>query len=422
VTSFPDLVRDELLDSSAFPILAKLQSPHRLSKVSVKSDKARFSLDGLVEDSVEARSRPATSSPGTKLKILFAVAAWGLGHATRDLPLITRLLDCGHDVTVVSSERALALLKLELGRRCGFLEWPDIPLTLSKSAPLFYAKFTFSMPMAFRAIVAERRALEALLDARPFDRIISDSRFGIRSSRVSSFHLCHGLRFIAPRRNRGLEYVMDYVYHRCFGHTSKFAVPDTEFDSLSGDLSHDLRFIRRDRVTYIGILSGVRRRPVELDIDCYISISGREPQRQILEDIVLRQAYDVPGRVVVSLGKPEEAGQTRLLGRTEVRSFVNREQQQDLMNRARMIVSRSGYTTLMELAELGKNALLIPTPGQTEQEYLADYHFRRGSYYSTGQKRLDLPRDLIKAGGFPGYQSAHQTESSIDRFIELVTN
>jgi UDP-N-acetylglucosamine transferase subunit ALG13 len=378
-------------------------------------------LGGLVEDRIEARSRLTSSSPGTKLKILFAVASWGLGHATRDLPLIDRLLEGGHDVTVVSSERALALLKQELGRRCTFLEWPDIPMTLSKSAPLFYMKFTFSLPLAFRAIVAERRALEALLEWKHFDRIISDSRFGIRSPKVSSFQLCHGLRFIAPGRSRGPELLMEYVYHRCFGQTSKFVVPDTELDGLSGDLSHNLRFVHRDRLNYIGILSGVRRHPVERDIDCYISISGREPQRQILEDIILRQVYDVPGRVVVSLGKPEDVGQVRILGHAEVRSFVNRQQQQDLMNRAKMIVSRSGYTTMMELAELGRNALLIPTPGQTEQEYLADYHTQRGSFFSTVQNRLDLPRDLKLAARFPGYHSVQGTEASIDRFMKLVT-
>ena len=379
-------------------------------------------MGGRVEDQGRARSRRAASLPATNLKILFAVASWGLGHATRDLPLINRLLDCGHDVTVVSSERALNLLKLELGRRCTFLEWPDIPLTLSKTAPLFYAKFTISLPLAFRAIVAERRALEALLDDRPVDRIISDSRFGIRSRRVASFQLSHGLRFIAPGRTRAAELLMEYVYHRCFGRTSSFAVPDSELDGLSGDLSHDLRFVKRDRISYIGILSGVRCRPAEPDIDCYVSISGREPQRKILEDIVLQQVYDVPGRVIVSLGKPEEAGRIWRHGRSEIHSFVNRVEQEELMNRARMIVSRSGYTTMMELAELGKNALLIPTPGQTEQEYLADYHLQKGTYYSTTQDRLDLPRDLARAAKYPGYHPPHRTETSIDRFMELVTS
>lgn len=379
-------------------------------------------MDALIDDRATPQPLLADRSQHEKLRILFAVASWGLGHATRDLPLINRLLDCGHDVTIVSSDRALALLKLELGDRCSFLEWPDIPLTLSKSVPLFYAKFTLSMPLAFRAIVAENRSLDQLLSRRHFDRIISDSRFGIRSRRVPSYQLAHGLRFIAPRRSVPVEFAMEYFYHRCFGRSARFVVPDFASPGLSGDLSHNLRFVTPDRISYIGILSSIRRGAANDDIDCYVSISGREPQRGVLEDIVLRQVYDVPGRVVVSLGKPEEAGRSWTQGRATIYSYVNRRQQQELMNRARLIVSRSGYTTMMELAELGKTALLIPTPGQTEQEYLAAHHLARGTYYSVNQSRLDLPADIEIARGYPGFQPPHRTETSIVRFLELIAS
>src|SRR5262249_37789304 len=152
--------------------------------------------------------------------------------------------------------------------------------------------------------------VENLLQWHHFDRIVSDSRFGVRSPNVASFQVAHGLRFIAPRRNPAIELVMDYIYYRCFGRRTRFVVPDFAADSLSGELSHNLRFVRPDCISYVGILSGIRRLDVEEDIDCYVSISGPEPQRTILEDIILRQVYDVPGRVVISLGKPEEAGRT----------------------------------------------------------------------------------------------------------------
>ena len=375
-------------------------------------------MDALIEDQVVTR----VESPGPRLKILFAVASWGLGHATRDLPLITRLLGLGHHVTVVSNARALALLQHELGDRCTFLEWPDLPLTLSTSAPLSYAKFTLSLPLAYRSIVAEKRALDSLLAWNRFDRIISDSRFGVRSSRVASFQIAHGLRFIAPRRSWLVELAMEYTYYRCFGRSTRFAVPDFAVNGLTGDLSHNLRFVQPHRVSYIGLLSRVRRVVLPEDIDCYVSLSGPEPQRSILEDIILKQVYDVPGQVVVSLGKPEQAGRSWTNGRATIHSYVDRYQQEELMNRARLIISRSGYTTMMELAELGKPALLIPTPGQTEQEYLADYHLRRGNYYSVSQAKLDLPRDLDVARRYPGYQPVHRTQASIDRFMELVAN
>ncbi len=377
-------------------------------------------MDALIDDRSSPRPFAIQRSRRTSLNILFAVASWGLGHATRDLPLIRRLLACGHQVTIVSSDRALQLLKQELGERCEFLEWPDIPLTLSKSVPLFYAKFTLSMPLALRAIVAENRSLDQLLTRRHFDRIISDSRFGIRSRRVPSFQLAHGLRFIAPRRSVPVEVAMEYVYHRCFGRNARFVVPDFAAPGLSGSLSHDLRFVRPDRVSYIGILSSVERESTPGDIDCYISVSGREPQRSVFEDIVLSQVYDLPGRVVMSLGKPEEAGRSWSRGNATIYSYVNRRQQQDLMNRARMIVSRSGYTTMMELAELGKPALLIPTPGQTEQEYLASYHHQLGTFYTVTQSRLNLAADVQMARTYPGFEPPHRTRASIERFLELI--
>jgi hypothetical protein len=375
-------------------------------------------VDALIDKQEVARG----DSAGARLRILFAVASWGLGHATRDLPLINRMLEDGHRVTIVSNDRALALLQHELGGRCTFLEWPDLPLTLSTSAPLSYAKWTLSLPLAFRAIVAEKRALDSLLAWHPFDRIISDNRFGIRSSRVASFQIAHGLRFIAPQRNWLVELAMEYSYHRCFGRTARFAVPDFAVNGLSGNLSHNLRYVQPHRVSYIGILSRVRRVALPQDIDCYVSLSGPEPQRSILEDILLKQVYDVPGRVVVSLGKPEQAGRTWTNGRATIHSYVDRHQQEELMNRAQLIVSRSGYTTMMELAELAKPALLIPTPGQTEQEYLADYHLRRGNFYSVSQAKLDLPRDLNVARRYPGYKPVHRTEVSIDRFMKLVAD
>lgn len=377
-------------------------------------------MDALIERDLTTSGFPPNHHLRARLKILFAVASWGLGHATRDLPLIQRMLESGHEVTIVSSDRALALLKQELGRRCEFLEWPDLPVLVSKSAPLNYARFTLTLPLAFRSIVAEHRALKGLLSSRKYDRIISDSRFGIRSRSVTSFQLTHGLRFIAPHRNQPLEYLMEYVYHRCYGRATRFVVPDFARESLSGDLCHDPRFIDPERLEYVGILSGVRRFDSPHDIDCYVSISGPEPQRTILETIIMEQVPDLPGRVVVSLGKPEEAGLRWRRGNATVYAYVNRRQQAGLMNRARVVVSRSGYTTMMELAELGKRALLIPTPGQLEQEYLADWHHRAGNFYAVAQSRLDVTRDLAFAARYPGFRPPHRTEESVRRFMNLI--
>src|SRR3990172_411450 len=140
-----------------------------------------FSLaGGGVRKPLDARVRPGPATPPpavpavwTKraMKVLFAVGSWGLGHATRDLPLITRLLETGSHVTIISTDRALALLQRELGPRCEFFDWPDVPKPLARTARLFYTKFALSAPLLFRTILTEHRTLQDLLRSRRFDRI-----------------------------------------------------------------------------------------------------------------------------------------------------------------------------------------------------------------------------------------------------------
>ncbi|MBM4019864.1 MAG: hypothetical protein FJ288_16340, partial [Planctomycetes bacterium] len=141
-----------------------------------------------------------------------------------------------------------------------------------------------------------------------------------------------------------------------------------------------------------------------------------EPQRTLLEEIVLRQVDRVEApRVVITLGKPEVREVRRLGGRITIHGFLDRAGQQEMMNRAGMVVCRSGYTTVMELAELGKKALFIPTPGQTEQEYLARYYEEHGFFHSVDQYELDLPADLEKARRMPGLPFTADTQANVER-------
>jgi UDP:flavonoid glycosyltransferase YjiC (YdhE family) len=354
------------------------------------------------------------------LKVLFAVASWGLGHATRDLVLIRALLAAGHQVTVLSSERALHLLKGELGERCSYLEVRDIPKTLGHTAVSFYLKVSLAMPIFFWTFRHEHRVVREVNRTERFDRIISDSRYGVWLPDVPSYFLLHTLHQIIPGRPYELEKIAEGVQRRLFAGAHKVIVPDQEVDGLAGDLCHHLSCFRREELEYIGILSSVRRRPLETDVDYFITVSGAEPQRSVFERKVLRQARDLKGRVVISLGKPDVPLSVRDDGRVAVHSFMNRSQQEEMLNRARMVVSRSGYTTLMELAELGKRALLVPTVGQSEQEYLGAYHEKLGNMHTVAQSRLVLARDVEAAGEYRGLSLCHRTEDSVRRFLRLI--
>ncbi len=354
------------------------------------------------------------------MRVLFAVASWGLGHSTRDLVLIRALAAAGHEVTVLSSDRALHLLRGELNGSCKYLELRDIPKPMGRSVLSFYLKMSAAMPLVLWTFRHEHQVIRRLNKIHRFDRIVSDSRYGVYLREVPSYHLLHTLHQIIHGRPRSLERAVEQVQQQIFSGARKVIVPDQEENGLAGDLCHRLACFRRDQLEYIGILSSVRRRPVEQDVDYFVTVSGVEPQRSIFERKVLAQAPQLPGRVVITLGRPDLPLSVVDDGRVAIYSYMNRQMQEEMLNRARMVVSRSGYTTMMELAELGKRALLIPTVGQSEQEYLGAYHERRGTMHCVRQGRMSLVEDVKVAERYSGLGHFHSTEESARRFLQII--
>lgn len=355
------------------------------------------------------------------LKVLFAVHDWGLGHATRDLVLIRGLLEAGHSVTILSNGRALQLLQSELGDACETLALKDIPKPLSRHPSAFYVKMSLSMPAVFWTFHKEHRLTEQLCRERGFDRVVSDSRYGVCSREVPSFYLAHSLRQIIPGRPYRLEQLVEVSQRRIFAGARKVLIPDQREDGLAGDLCHDLACEWGDRIEYIGILASMQRRGLEEDVDVFVSISGAEPQRSIFEEIVLQQVFDLPGRIVVALGRPEASTRHSDEGRVTIHGYLDRHEAEEMMNRARLVLSRSGYTTLMELAELRKRALLVPTVGQSEQEYLGRRLEERGEMHTVLQRDLSLKRDVEVALTYQGLPPMQPTSESVRRFLNIVT-
>lgn len=367
-----------------------------------------------------SRPRWSVSAEVAPRKVLFAVHDWGLGHATRVLLLIRALLQRGHHVGVVSAGRALALLRRELGEQCLYFELADIPKPLGLSPATLYVRMTLALPEVFRIFRREQAFARRLCLEYDFDRIVSDSRFGMALEEIPSFYIFHSLRQIIPGRPRRLEQFVEWNQRRLLARAQQILVPDSLQSGLAGDLCHDLDCDWGSRVSYIGILASVARMPVPVDVDCFISISGAEPQRGVFERLVLEQVAELPGRVVVALGRPEAAEVVHDDGRLTIYGYLDRARQAEMMNRARLVVTRSGYTTLMELAELGKKALLVPTLGQSEQEYLAEYHRRAGRVHSVDQRKLRLRRDVALAWEHPGFQPMSPSSKSVERFMELI--
>ena len=354
-------------------------------------------------------------------RVLFGTGSWGLGHATRDLALMRGLLAEGCELTIISTGAALRVLQHELGTSCHYLDWPDIPTSVAPTSLGFYLKTIAHIPRILGTWFGERRRLARLLSEERFDLVISDHRNGLVTRRVPSYYITHSPRYIAPWRDPFMEAAMELFLARWFAPVRKILIPDEEKGGLSGEMSHKIRFTPPEKLVYLGILSSLRRRQLSEDIDCFITLSGPEPQRTLLQNVIFSQLSVLQGRIVIALGLPG-GSVPPAPEHIQIYPYLDRASQEEMMNRSKLIVCRSGYTTLMELAELSKRALLIPTPGQSEQLYLAKTLHQRGLFYSVQQDQLDLARALPLALNYPGYHPEHLTDASVERFLNAVLN
>ena len=355
------------------------------------------------------------------MQVLFAICSWGLGHAARDLPLIKRMIQNGHQISIVGQGRSLEFIKKELGKKHTYYEISDYSPVYSSKA-FSVTKFVGKVPFYLREVAKEHKKIEQLVNSNGYERIISDSRFGVYHPGIPSFLIFHQLRFIAPGRIKILERCTEgfnYFFFR--NNFQKFLIPDVEKEdlSLSGDLSHNLCYFKEAKINYLGVLCDLKKREISQDIDYFISISGPEPQRTIFEKKIMSQLSSLKGRVVIALGKPEEKKETSCKD-VKIFSYLGRKKQEEMMNRSRLVITRPGYTTLMELAMLGKKALFIPTPGQTEQMYLAEYHFKKANFYRVFQNEVNLAEDVVKAEKYPGLTIKVKSEEAEEKFMEVV--
>lgn len=354
-------------------------------------------------------------------QVLISPLNWGLGHATRDIPIIRELLRHGHEVTIAASGNARSVLQQEFPG-CASLDFPDYSIPTSANN-LFLARFALSFPDLLRGISEERRNLAAILADKRYDLIISDNRLGVYSDRIPSLFITHQLHYHLPLPAWPIELLGVWLNGFLHERFSRIIVPDNPPGplSLAGKLSRADTEMTRTRTYYAGILTSMRKREVEQDLDYLFIISGPEPQRTELEKLLLQTACNLQGSVVVLLGSPGRAGTTQSTGRCTVMAYASTEEKEILMNRARCIVCRSGYTTMMELAELGKRtAFLIPTPGQTEQEFLAGYYEQKGWFHGQEQHLLRLPEDLFTAGKYQGFPQVPATGENVKRLYNDV--
>ena len=344
-------------------------------------------------------------------RILVTALNWGLGHAARSLPVIEALERRGAVLRLASDGDALALWRAER---------PDLPTLDLPSYRISYRtgsmvrNFIPQLPHLVRTVRAEHARLTEYQRTYAFDAVVSDNRYGCYLPGVPSIFLTHQLRIRmpAPWPSAPANWVNHYLIRRF----SQCWVPDLpEAPGLAGALAHGPGL---PPAVYLGPLSRFPALPSKKQYAWVAVLSGPEPQRSYLEQAIRRQVDRLPGPGLVIGGLPRELVSENWSDRVTYRSFLPGAELAAVLAAAGVVICRSGYSTLMDLARLGSKVLLVPTPGQTEQEYLARSLARQGRAVVQTQEDLDLAQGIKAARALPGLPQSPDNAHLLDRAID----
>ena len=346
-------------------------------------------------------------------RVLIAPLDWGLGHATRCIPIIHKFLSAGCEVVLAGSGDSLRLL-------C--LEFPDLTsITLPAYRPEYPRsgsmvwKMTFQLPKFVRVISRENSVLKKIVEEQKIDIVISDNRYGLFHSRIPSVLITHQSNILMPQRFGWLQGMVRYFNHRQMKKFSVCWIPDfPDSNRLAGELTffgatHELP------VMHIGILSRFMRKRDSSTVkyQVLLILSGPEPQRTILENIVMPQLKASGLSYFVVLGKPRPGADPD----PNVADFLTTDQLLDRLNASELVICRSGYSSVMDMAALGKKVVFIPTPGQTEQEYLARTLQEKGIAFSMAQDQFNLQYALEESRKYNGFPNGVQDDNLLSQAV-----
>lgn len=352
-----------------------------------------------------------------KIRILVAPLDWGLGHATRCIPVINEFIGQGCEVWLAGEGTQEILLKQEFPD-LPFLSLPGYQVKYGRSAGSMLWSMLSQSRKILKAIKQENNWLKKILAEHSFDAVISDNRYGLYNETIPCIFITHQLTIKSPLG----KWVERLLQKRNYHYINRFKacwVPDEEGENnLAGELSHPLKKPVVP-VHYIGSLSRLEKTGFEeKKHHLLVILSGPEPQRSILENIIIEDIARYPHTAIIVRGLPAASN---IIPSTNSIRFYNHLPAEELnkeMNLAAFIIGRSGYSTIMDITKLQKKSILIPTPGQTEQEYLGHYLLQKHVALCVSQKKFSLVNALQEAKKKSYHLSSFPVNNKLRKIIE----
>jgi uncharacterized protein (TIGR00661 family) len=348
--------------------------------------------------------------------VLIAPLDWGLGHATRCIKIIHILLQNKCRVLIAADGPHKILLQ-EIFPQIEFLYLKGYRIKYAnKNMLLNLAK---QLPSFLKTIKIENKWLDKTIEEQGIDLIISDNRYGLWSKKIPSVFITHQLQLQVPFF---LSWMKIFIRKRLYILINNFSfcwVPDVadKKNNLSGELGHPIK-MPNVPVNYIGPLSRfVKSNSQTKKYTLMVCLSGPEPQRTLFETIILPQLRNINGQVILVRGKP---GSKEILSAEKNVTIFNHLptiQMQQAFEQSRFVLSRCGYSTLMDMQMLDCKCIFVPTPGQTEQEYLGKRLHDLGQAIVFKQAGFDLKKAIDAAEKFNYHTNTFKLKNTLENEI-----
>lgn len=340
--------------------------------------------------------------------ILICPLEWGLGHAGRMIPLAAKLRDMNNNIIIGAGKKHLSFFRKEL-TGVSYIDFPGYSPSYSRKMPQ-YLKLLLDIPVLLFHIIREHIRLKKIIRKHAIDIVISDNRFGLWNRKITTVYITHMPRIQFPSAFSFFEFIGVWLHRIIIKKYSFCFIPDLPGKiNISGRLSHGVKL--PDNVRFTGILSRFtdietkeNKDPLDEKHNTVI-LSGPEPQKSIIKEKLIDYFQQRKPLTLFLCGNPDGTSLPVRSGNIVFIDHLPSSAMKDVIKNSDLIITRPGYTIIMELISLNSSALLIPTPGQTEQEYLAQRLSGMGWFTTISQKKI--------IDGIPGTKIKHQWPEDI---------
>jgi len=355
--------------------------------------------------------------------ILVCPLDWGLGHATRCVPIIKKLMESGANVLIGADNRPLAFLKKEFPT-LQFIKFPGYEIRYPEKGSMVMKMF-FSVPRILSGIRQERKHLQKIINENKIDIVISDNRYGLWNKNIKCIFMTHQLSVKCPKWLKFAESILFQINKHFIKNFDECWIPDVPGEiKLSGSLTK--RYEQFKNIHFIGLLSRFAE-PLQTNNENTFKhnvlciLSGPEPQRTVFEDIILHQLQEIKNMKVLILRGITETDEIKNISENvQMVNHLETTQLEREITSSEMIICRPGYSSIMDIVTLGKKAVFVPTPGQTEQEYLGKYYKERKLFYSISQQQFNLIDSIEKSKDYSGFKINSEQEKLNERIRFLL--